>query len=157
MVDQKDSIMPAVRSRCPRIQDVYRLLAVAVDHGAELGATAPAGHLQGVDDQLGSHVIGDRPADHDPAEHVEDRGAVDLALGGGVLGDVGDPQPIRRIGDKPALHQIVVHRRRRPGSAVFASVTDTVRPAARISRATRLRPHASPSPRRISACTRGAP
>ena len=98
--------------------------AVAVNHGAGRGSAAPAGHLQGVDDQLGAQVVGDRPPDNGAAEDVEDRGAVDLALGGGVFGDVGDPQPVGCVGEEAALHQIVVHGRCRSRSAVFAPVTD---------------------------------
>ena len=46
---------------------------------------------------LGAQVVGDRPA-HDPAgEHVQDDRAVDPALAGAVLGDVGDPQPVRPV------------------------------------------------------------
>jgi hypothetical protein len=69
-------------------------------------------------------VGGDRPADHHSAEDVGHGGAVDLALGGGVLGDVGDPQPVRGVGDEPALHQVGVHGRRRAGPVPFAPVTD---------------------------------
>jgi hypothetical protein len=139
MVDQKDSIIvlsmleatrpiepssPAVRRRWPKIQDVYWLPRVGVHHGAGGGAAPPAGHLEGVDDQFGAHVVGDRPADDGAAEDVEDGGAVDLALDRGVLGDVGDPQPVGGVGDEPPLHQVVVDRRGRAGSAVFAPVAD---------------------------------
>jgi hypothetical protein len=34
------------------------------------------------------------PADDAAAEDVDDDAAVELALAGGVLGDVGDPQPV---------------------------------------------------------------
>jgi hypothetical protein len=73
--------------------------------------------------------------------------------------DVGDPQPVRGVGDEPALHQVGVHGRRRAGPVPFAPVTDPGQAGAarRISRATRLRPHAGPRPRRSPACTRGAP
>jgi len=39
---------------------------IGVMDQAGLGPPASQGHLQGVDDDLGSHVIGHRPAD-DPA------------------------------------------------------------------------------------------
>ena len=81
------------------------------------GPAAPAGHLEGVDDQFGAHVVGDRPADDDPAEDVEHGGAVDLALAGGVFGNVGDPQSIRCVGDEPALHQVLMNGRGRSGPA----------------------------------------
>ena len=40
------------------------------------------------------------PLDDLAAEDVQDRAAVDLALAGRVLGDVGAPQPIRGMGDE---------------------------------------------------------
>ena len=68
---------------------------------------APCRHLQGVDHQLGADVIGDGPA-HDPAApSVEDDGYVDLALGGGVLGYVADPQPVRALDAELAVHQVL--------------------------------------------------
>jgi hypothetical protein len=39
--------------------------------------------MQGVDHELGAHVVGDRPAHDLSGEDVEDRGAVDLP-GSGV-------------------------------------------------------------------------
>jgi hypothetical protein len=42
--------------------------------------TAPDGHLEGVDNEFGSHVISDRPADHPAGEGVEDDGQVGLAV-----------------------------------------------------------------------------
>jgi hypothetical protein len=102
-------------------------------------------------------VVGDRPAHDHPAEHVEHGGAVGPAVSGGVLGDVDDPQPVGGVGDEPALHQGGVHRRQRPGAAVLAPVADPASPAVRISRATRLRPNASPRPQAQFGADRGAP
>jgi hypothetical protein len=100
-----EPIKPASRSRLPKSQEVYWVPAAGVQDRPDWLATHP-GHLQGIDDELGAQVVRDRPA-HDPAaEHIEDRGAVDPALGGAVLGDVGDPQPIRLIGDELTLHVI---------------------------------------------------
>ena len=45
-------------------------------------------------------MVGDRPAHHDAAEGVENDGQVDLALGGGVLGDVHHPQRSGPAGSK---------------------------------------------------------
>ena len=68
----------------------------------------PAGHVQGVEDQLGAQVIGYRPA-HDPAgPYVQDDGAVQPALDGAVLGDVGDPQLVRAVGAELAADQVRV-------------------------------------------------
>ena len=68
--------------------------------GARLGrpaAAPPDGHLQGVDDELGADVIGDRPADHPPAPGVDHDGQIDLAVGGGMFGDVAHPQPVGSV------------------------------------------------------------
>jgi len=56
---------------------------------------SPDGHLDGIDDKLGSDVVGDGPAHHAAAPGVEDDGQVDLALCGRVLGDVHHPKTIR--------------------------------------------------------------
>jgi hypothetical protein len=55
---------------------------------------------------------------------------VDLAVGGGVFGEVGAPQPVRGVGDEPALHQVLVRRRQRgrPGGVCGG---DRPRPARR--------------------------
>ena len=80
---------------------------VAVDHGARgSAASAQAGHLEGVDDQFGAQVVGDGPADDAAGVGVQDDGAVDPALLGAVLGDVGDPQRVRAVGDEPAVDQV---------------------------------------------------
>ena len=52
-------------------------------------------HSQGIDDQVGGLGRVDRPADHPPGGRIEHDGAVDLAFPGRVLGDVGQPQPVR--------------------------------------------------------------
>ncbi len=52
-------------------------------------------------------------ADDAVAEQVLDRAAVDLPLGGRVLGDVGDPHLIGALGGGVPLHVVVVHRRAR--------------------------------------------
>ena len=60
-----------------------------------------------VDDELGAHVIGDRPADDPAGPGVDHDGEVDPALAGGVLGDVLHPQPVGAVGSELAVHQIV--------------------------------------------------
>lgn len=58
-----------------------------------VGVGVAGGYLDGVDDEFGADVIGDRPS-HDPAaERVEDHRKVDLAGAGRVLGDVHDGKP----------------------------------------------------------------
>src|SRR5690606_12014977 len=41
-----------------------------------------------------------------PAEDVEDEGQVAKAGVGADVGDVGDPEPVRGLGDKAAIHQV---------------------------------------------------
>ena len=77
--------------------------------GADRSA-APAGHLQRVDDQLGAQMVRDRPADDAAGVDVEDGGAVDPALAGAVLGDVGEPQLVRPVGTELPLHPVLPHR-----------------------------------------------
>jgi hypothetical protein len=69
-------------------------------------SASPAGHVQGVDDQLGAQVVGDGPAHHPAGEHVEHDCAVHPALAGAVLGHVGDPQRIRTVRAESAVDQI---------------------------------------------------
>src|SRR5882757_2341908 len=52
-------------------------------------------HAKRIEDQLGADVPGDGPADDTPGVGVHDRCAVQLALRGGVFGDVGQPEPVR--------------------------------------------------------------
>jgi hypothetical protein len=76
------------------------------------GLSAPDGHLERVDDQLVAHVVGDRPAHDAAAPGVEDDGQVDLALAGGVLGHVHDPQPV--LARKDELEECVVPDKMNP-------------------------------------------
>src|SRR5665213_1616988 len=82
---------PDFRSRRPKIQLVNWLPSLS---GGWPGP--PAGgrcsHLEAVDHQLGSIVIGDRLADDAGAEGVEDGTGVELALLYRVLGDVRAPR-----------------------------------------------------------------
>ena len=94
-----------------------RVLAAVIGMGdGAVGATPQAGHLEGVDDELGAEVVGDRPADDPSGPGVDDDGEVDPALAGAVLGDVLHPQPVRAVGAELAVHQIV-RQRIRPAPA----------------------------------------
>jgi hypothetical protein len=53
---------------------------VEVMHETGPGAAAVKGHLERVDDELGAHVVGHRPADDPSREGVLDGGEVDPAL-----------------------------------------------------------------------------
>jgi hypothetical protein len=66
---------PCNKSALRRPVEPALAAAVAVQHAAGRGPAAPAGHLQGVDDQLRAHVVGDRPAHDGAAEDVQARRA----------------------------------------------------------------------------------
>jgi hypothetical protein len=63
-------------------------------------------HLQRVDDELGAHVVGDRPADDPAAVCVLDGGEIEPALPGAHVGDVGDPQHVGPVGPEAPLDEV---------------------------------------------------
>lgn len=79
-----------------------------MNHGSGLGSSSPAGHLERVDDDLGSDPIGDRPADDTTAECVDDRSAVDPAVVRAMLRDVAEPESVRLGCAELSLHEIIV-------------------------------------------------
>jgi hypothetical protein len=91
-----------------------------------------AGHLEGVNDELGAQVIGDRPADDTTGPGIDDHGEIDPALGRGALGDVLDPQPVRSLRAEPAVHQVVRWRVGHPSTGA----ADRASPAADALQAT---------------------
>jgi hypothetical protein len=64
-------------------------------HKTGIGAPAVQTHLQRVDDELGAHVLGHRPANDHPGERVLDSGEVEPALPGSEIRQIGDPQHVR--------------------------------------------------------------
>ena len=64
-------------------------------------------HLERVDDELGAHVIGHRPADDPARVGVLDGGEVDPALPGAQVGDVGHPQHVGLGRAEVALDEVV--------------------------------------------------
>ena len=134
------------------------------------GLPADDRHAERVDDQLGAHVLGDRPADDQPGVGVHDRRAVHLALRRRVLGDVGEPQPVRRVDRELAVDQVVARSGGRvahgaaaapcagrgPGCRPRASAGRPAcgSPAGPAQRAARRAPAAS---RRCRATRRGSP
>ena len=85
---------------------VGRVLAAPVGVGDDAGdgAVATSGgdrHLQGVEDELGAHVVGHRVAQQPPRPEVEDRRQVQPALPGRDVGDVLAPGDIGRPGREP--------------------------------------------------------
>ena len=70
------------------------------------GVALGDGHVQGVQDQFGAQVGSHGPAHDPPREGIQDHGDVEPAFVGGLLGDVGDPELVRRRWGEGALHQI---------------------------------------------------
>ena len=106
---------------------------VGVMHGLPgWWAAPPDSHLQGVDDELGADVISDRPADHPPRPGVNDDREIHLALDGGMLGDIGNPQPVRAVRGELARDQIVAGNRVRVAAgattAAFVDPDDPIDP-----------------------------
>src|SRR5262245_4776801 len=106
--------------------------AVGVEHGAELGGgvlhaavrvmdqtdcrcTLADGHAQRVDDDLRMQRRGHRPADDPSREEVHRRREVEPALVGRDVGDVRDPDLVRRTGA-----EVLVEAVRRDRVAVLA-------------------------------------
>ena len=60
-----------------------------VEYGPGQRAPRPGRVFQGVFDETGAHVVGDRPADQTPGAHVDDGGQIEeLPLATGQVGDV---------------------------------------------------------------------
>jgi hypothetical protein len=79
---------------------------IGVDNDA-FGLAVLDRHPERVDDQVRRGRRVDRPAHHSTREGVEDHGAVHLALAGGVLGDVGQPQAVGFGPGEVAIHEIL--------------------------------------------------
>jgi hypothetical protein len=83
--------------------------AIGVRDGLLVGwLSAPDRHLESVDDEFGTDVIGDRPAHNSSGVRVEHDRAIELAGVGAVFGHVHDPQPVRSVGVELAGDEIVV-------------------------------------------------
>ncbi len=94
------------------------------------------GHLQGVDDELGAHVLGHRPADDAAGPQVEDDGQVQPTLPRPDVRDVRHPEQVRSGRREVARHQVLGHREavRRVGRRLVAPRTTALQA---------LRPHQS--------------
>jgi hypothetical protein len=128
-------------------------------HQAGVGPAARDGHLERVDDELGAHVVGHAPADDPTAVGVLHGRQLQPALPGAQVGDVGQPQDVRRVAPEPALDEIVgdpdAGRAQRGRPRLRCTSPDT--PAWRIGRRTRLPETRTPRARRSSARTRRHP
>jgi len=68
--------------------------------------TLAEGHVEGVQNQLGSQVVGHRPADDPAAPDIHDDREIEKARRGWDVGDIGDPQLVRASCLEVAVHQI---------------------------------------------------
>lgn len=66
----------------------------------------PQPHVEGIEGKVGAQRGGHLPADHHAREDVEDERGVDAAGVRADVGQVGDPQLVRRCGDELALDQV---------------------------------------------------
>src|SRR5690606_26045122 len=82
--------------------------AISMHDRARLRSALPASHLEGVNDDLGSDAIRDRPSDHAPRIGVDHGRAIDPAVFDAVLRDVGEPQPVWPVGTEDPLHEVLV-------------------------------------------------
>src|SRR6266540_4301508 len=100
----------AIRSRTRRLNSGGYLLGMPTSsgghgHDESNDATPPKwGNISG-ERRRWRGVDG--PPHHPAGVRVQDDRTVDLALPGGVLGDVGDPQLIRSRSGEPPVHQIL--------------------------------------------------
>ena len=81
-------------------------LPVGVDDEPITIVSALGGHSERVEHQRGGLGAVDRPAGHEPGERVQNHAAVDLALVGRVLGDIGDPEGVGTITTEDAPDEI---------------------------------------------------
>ena len=122
MVDQNDSIMALSKASPMEPQRWHQSRptdlvgegpggeldsVVGMDDRASLRRALSDGHVEGVHDELGILDRIDRPSDDASAAGVHNGAAVDLALAGAVLGDVGDPELVELEASELALHQIL--------------------------------------------------
>ena len=108
---------------------------VAVDHDT-FGLAVLDRHAEGVDDEVRRLGRVDRPADDPAGEGVEHDRAVHLALAGAVLGDVGQPQPVRLGPSEVTVHEIRRGRGVRDLARYFGRPGSPARPRRRITSST---------------------
>lgn len=120
-----------------------------VDETAEVALAPPEGHLQGVQGEARTQVAGSLPADDEAAEGVDDEGHVDEARPSAHVGQVGEPEAVRRLGGEVAADEVTGLGA--CGSAIvvrhFLPRTAPLRRSARIRRSTVQRATGKPSRR----------
>lgn len=70
------------------------------------GPTLCDGHLQGVQDQFRTQVVGHRPSDNPAAEGVEHDGEIEETGSRGNVGNIGHPEPVRGFGHEVAVDEV---------------------------------------------------
>lgn len=81
---------------------------IAMDHDFAVGVWVAVGdgHAERVRDERRVLAVIDRPANDASTERVEHDAAVKLSFSRGVLGDVGDPQPVRFDSGEVAVDEV---------------------------------------------------
>jgi len=80
--------------------------AIGVNDEAVLASAPARRHAERVGDEHRRLGRVDRPADDEPGEGVQDDAAVELALSGRVLGDVGHPELVGPVAIEPAPDEV---------------------------------------------------
>ena len=74
--------------------------------GVALSMAIPERDPQRGEDQVGAFVGGNVPGDDALGEHIDDEGDVAEPGPGTRVGEVGDPNPVGRLGPELALEQV---------------------------------------------------
>ena len=77
-----------------------------VDEAVKVALVPPEGHLEGIDGKIGAQVRGGLPADNEAAVGVEDERHVDEPRPDAHVGQVGEPEAVRRRGGEVAFDQV---------------------------------------------------
>ena len=79
---------------------------VGVNDGVLSDGATSSGQVDGGVHQRGAGSPADRPSDRLAGEGIHDHARIDAGLGGGLFGDISDPQLIRSRGGEVSVHQI---------------------------------------------------
>jgi len=63
-------------------------------------------HIKSIYNELGSHMLRHTPADDPAATAIQNEREIQPSLSGRNISEVRHPQPIGRVGDEAALHQV---------------------------------------------------
>ena len=70
------------------------------------------GLFKGIKHEVRMRCPADPPADNAAGEHIDDEGDIDKPCPGRDIGEIADPEPVRRRGLEVAVHMVERARRR---------------------------------------------